>query len=167
MHIGSPKGREHRALRAVFRAFLSKIQKLIQNKVRCQSLTSISQPHPWGLKLNSKFHSSHAPVSIRRLGKASQSTCTPSIGLQLSEQFKHHSNFQIIASKSAFNLGSIIRIFKLSTHPKPGILNFSCWNFQISNFQILNFLPNLVPLQGLWDVTAQAHQRERLDDPFQ
>ena len=33
MHIGSPKGREHRALRAVFRAFLSKTSKLIQSKV--------------------------------------------------------------------------------------------------------------------------------------
>ena len=29
MHIGSPKGREHRALRAVFRAILSKTSKLI------------------------------------------------------------------------------------------------------------------------------------------
>ena len=29
MHIGSPKGREHRALREVFRAILSKTSKLI------------------------------------------------------------------------------------------------------------------------------------------
>ena len=85
-------------------------------------------------------------------------------------QFKHHSNFQIIASSSAFNPDSFIRIFKLSILPKPGIFTFNCQNFQIlnflQNFQILNFHPNLVPLQGLWGVTAQAHQRERLDGPF-
>ena len=29
MHIGSPKGREHRALRAVFQAILSKTSELV------------------------------------------------------------------------------------------------------------------------------------------
>ena len=84
-----------------------------------------------------------------------------------------------VASKSAFNPDSFIRIFKLSVLPKPGIFTFSCQNFQIlnflqnfqilhinQNFQILNFNPNLVPLQGLWGVTAQAHQCERFDGPF-
>ena len=154
-------------------------------------MTSVSQPHPWGSKSNSKFHSSHALVSIGVLGKAPQSTCTPSNRLKLSEQFKHHSNFQIIASKSAFNLDSVIRIFsshcplnlglsllvvrisKFSISSRISKQNFQILsfypNFRISkqNFQILNFHPNLVPLQGLWGVTAQAHQRERLDGPFQ
>ena len=142
--------------------------------------------HPsMGSKPSSKFHSCHASVSTRRLGKASHSSCTPSIRLQSSEQFKCHSKFQVVAFKSAFSLDSIIRIFRLSITPKPGIQTFSCSNFQIlkflqnfqilnstnswfkQNFQILSFHPNLVPLQGLWGVTAQAHQRERLDGPFQ
>ena len=52
MHIGSPKGREHRALRAVFRAILSKTSKLKKNlfKVKfgwCQSSNSVIHTHPW------------------------------------------------------------------------------------------------------------------------
>ena len=51
MHIGSPKGREHRALRAVFRAILSKTSKLKNSfKVKfgwCQSLISVIHTHPW------------------------------------------------------------------------------------------------------------------------